>query len=635
MKTLIVITIILSAFSVYAKPPKESRWRATQAKVLNPMETICSADLYKIPKGKTSPIFELVKRATNKSYVNPNGQKTSTLNNPHLNWKNSSVQADVFRGGKEIFNAMADLIRSAEKEVLIQTFIFDFASTLAQDYIFKAIIDLYNSHKVKMDKGLAKDPVVVRLIFDIIGGMKGLNINELFINTRFAGGAFQRWSKIRESDASFGGDPDYEIQFPINPVLDPKYMRFELKGHRHDVFPTIVTVSHSKTAIVDRKRALVTGANIIDYHLTNEYKTPKGQELMVDHGFFVFDSAALMATDDFYNLWYKKENTHRKWSGFSTQYNGNVKADERFNYNGQAFTSNKIKRKNTTFKNLLKLKGKQIFYNIPTGVVGRESAVGKGFPDSPQNDAFITILRNAKSHINVASPSLNSMNLMQEIVNAIKRDVDVNFLLSEHYQDYNFHLQEGGSNQMAVEWIKEEINKFKKANPNKEVGDFNLRWFVTRSGNISGKIEKEPFKFKTRINEKFWNHNHTKFLSADNQIAMVGSANFDQQSWYNSREFNMIFDSNELSSYWCRKVFAIDFMRAKRYGEKLSSGERCTVNSDCNQAFNLFCNNNVFQNPWFKNWRCVPRNGTGLSGSYCEENAQCRSRNCKAKKCVQ
>ncbi|MDH5581982.1 MAG: hypothetical protein OEY33_08740, partial [Bdellovibrionales bacterium] len=354
---------------------------------------------------------KVISATNNKSkYKYSQGENTDTMLNPDLNWKRAETGAPILRGGKDIFSAMSSLIASAEKEVLIQTFIFDFASSVAQDYVFKGIIELYNKHKAKMDKGLAKDPVVVRLVFDVIGGFKGLNFNEIFINTRFAGGAIKHWKNISSSRASFGEDPDYEIQFPTKPVLDPKVLRFEIKGHRHDVFPNMVNVNHSKSIAVDRTVAIVTGANIIDYHLTNEYKTPQNKELMVDHGFYVFDSAALMVADDFYNLWYKDEKSHRKWSGWSSQYNGNVEVDRYLKYDGRPFVGLSGSAKKNGRVNLFKRKfinkdwDSSISKKILIGVVGRDAGKGNKYPKSPQNDAFLAILKNAKSHVNIISP---------------------------------------------------------------------------------------------------------------------------------------------------------------------------------------------------------------------------------------
>lgn len=633
---LIILSLSFNSFGQSSK-----NWKNLKTKTFDERNVLCGEDLYKEGTNQ-SPLMSRVIGNVNQALG-----ETSTMNFPALNWKKTYVQRDVLRGGVKIFSAMADLIRHAEKEVLIQTFIFNYRSDVAQKFLFPAILDLYKTHEMRIKSGKTKDPVVVRLIFDIIGGPKGLNLNELFINSRFEGevgfSGLKRLQNLAKSRADFGEDADYEIAFPEKPILDPKVMRFEIKGHRHDLIgwggeqgwgAGLTTVTHSKSLVVDRNKAVVTGANIIDYHMAPEMNTPLSKELMVDHGFIILGNGALMAADDFYNLWYKKKETHRKWSGFSTQYNGNVKADEYLQFNGQFLPGTTPPEKLIPFLS----KYGQFEGNVLAGIAGRESSRGDSHQKSPQNAAFLSVLANAKSHVNITSPSLNSKDLMNGIVDAVIRGVDVNFLLSQHYQDYNFHLQEGGSNQMAVETIFKDIEKKKKSLPENlrnKVGSFNLKWFVTRGGNTSGRPENTPFKFQTRVTEKFWNHNHTKFLSADNQVLIVGSANFDQQSFYNSRELNFVLDSHNLAQYWCQKVFATDFQRGDFYGSKLSAGERCMSDSQCDENKGLFCNNNVRVHSWYKDWRCVHHPGRGLGGSYCENNLECKSNSCIKNKCAQ
>ncbi len=640
IKRLLVVTLLVISQTTFAKLP----WESAKSKYSNAMDKLCRDDIHK-SGSNISPLMNAIKSRVDREFLDPK-KPTVTLLNPKLNWQKVQFKKEPLRGGHEIFEAMAKLIRSAEREVLLQTFIYDFQSKAVQEYIYKAIIDLYKVHKRRMELGESKQPIVVRIIFDIIGGAKGVNINEMFLAYRYLDSslkaAIERWKGLRNSEASYGQDPDYELSFPTqlrrpgggpeDIKIDPKYMHLEFKGHRHDAFfpMNLVSVTHSKDIIIDRNRAIVTGANLIDYHLTPEINTPRDNELMVDHGILMVGDGILTLADDFYDLWYKDEKTFRKWSGFSSQYNGNVKADSFLKYDGKNFSDVKAAK-----AKVFTIFGGSYSKNVMYGVIGRESAGNKKYSHSPQNSAFEQIFRNAKSHVNVATPSLNSRDLMTEIVNAVKRGVDVNLLLSQNYQDYNWYLQEGGSNQMAVETIMEEIEKARKAKNYKKgsFGNFNVRWFVTRGGNRSGRIEGKRYKFATRITEKFWNHNHTKYLSADNQITVFGSANFDQQSWYNSRELNIVFDDHELTENYCRKIFGIDYLRAHIFGGDLDAGMGCLKNDDCKEELGLYCNNNIFKNPNNKNWRCVFRPGKGLSGSYCEESKQCKSKVCSGQRC--
>ena len=74
------------------------------------------------------------------------------------------------------------MIEKAKKEVLIQTFIFDINSPSA-DMVFDAIVKLERKRK----RMKAKEPVVVRFLFDIMGSRKGFNIFELMTWGVFGG----------------------------------------------------------------------------------------------------------------------------------------------------------------------------------------------------------------------------------------------------------------------------------------------------------------------------------------------------------------------------------------------------------------------------------------------------------------
>jgi phosphatidylserine/phosphatidylglycerophosphate/cardiolipin synthase-like enzyme len=53
-------------------------------------------------------------------------------------------------------------------------------------------------------------------------------------------------------------------------------------------------------------------------------------------------------------------------------------------------------------------------------------------------------------------------------------------------------------------------------------------------------------------------------LSADDQIAIIGSANMDTQSWYQSRELNVLVDSAVIVKAWEEAIFTKNLSRAVR-----------------------------------------------------------------------
>jgi len=127
---------------------------------------LCEEDIYKV-KGGTSPLMKKVIKAVNKV------KKRATVR-PEFIFTKGYADLGVYRGGDEIFGKMAKMIESAEKEVLIQTFIFDMNSPSAT-MVYDAIVKLEKKRK----KMKAKEPVVVRFLFDIMGSRKGANVFEL------------------------------------------------------------------------------------------------------------------------------------------------------------------------------------------------------------------------------------------------------------------------------------------------------------------------------------------------------------------------------------------------------------------------------------------------------------------------
>lgn len=551
--------------------------------------TLCGQDLYQMEKGGTSSLMNNVMDNVDKVSAK------STVSSP-FQWTQGYAGREVYRGGDAIFKKMGSLIENAQEEVLIQTFIFNFNGA-GTKIIFDSIVKLEAKRKAMK----ASRPVVVRFLFDIIGSKKDFNFFEIM-------GALRNGGRKRGSLFKDGKENgDYQIEFPKK--LDPKYVRFEIKAHRH---AALRAVNHSKSLVVDRNKSLVTGANFVGYHHSDELSGR--EELMVDHGFFLLGEVAMGLADDFYSLWSKDAG---KKDGFSSEYNGNVPADKMYQYNGSSLGKAKFSlRMNALSK--ANLEGP---YTM--GIVGKKASGQvreKEDGMNPQNMAIISVLKNAKSHVNIVTPNLNSMVFMKEIVNTLSRNVVVNFLISKDYQNYNGPRQEGGTNAEAVEWIKNKRKELVKKHGEDAIGLFNLRYFVSRGGNVSGKRAGERYKVASILTEKFWNHNHTKFLSADNQVVIAGSANMDEQSFYNSRELNVVFDGYKLAKKWCQDVFKTDFLRAKHYGDKKWLGEKCFRNSDCNS--------NRCWNRVGKSWKCIAKTNTGLSGAFCDENEQCKSNSC-------
>jgi phosphatidylserine/phosphatidylglycerophosphate/cardiolipin synthase-like enzyme len=579
------------------------------------------------------------------------------------------------RNGHLVFGKAAELIRNAQREVLIQTFFLDGSTVGPVKYIFPAIEDLYQKKKAEFNS-LSPErqknfiPVRVLFIFDIIGTTKHMNLFQLQDVQRGAGAIDKikhEWGKYDEKKATgfmTGVGDCFDIHFCLKKrEMDPRIMLFQVRAHRHK---SLRSVTHAKTFSVDRQVGIVTGINMVNYHFADEMnQDPKNQELMVDHGFLVTGPIAYRMAEDFYTLFWKntptKENPlngDKKDNGFSDFYSSNVPNYMQTNYKDDLFS---INHPDNIFTNNFAA-GAELWRSYNPNLINlvpnrsrvraifaiRDSNddvksnhpedVMKGYAVSAQNRAFGGVFKYAKKEINMTTPSFNSLGFKSFVLDAVKNGVTVNLLLSKNYQDYNAPFQEMGKNSRAVKTTLDEINfelSKSKANPGKVMGSFNVNWFVTRAGFLSGKRAGERYENRIVLNEIFYNHNHTKFLCADGQVAIIGSANLDEQSWFNSHEFNLVIEGPEVVRSWCNKVFKEDYLRGQEYGEKRWSGQYCWKDSQCSSGECLKgVEGGVVSKSIFTLYqgRCVPKSGAGRKGEYCEQDLHCQSAKCNVTK---
>lgn len=557
-------------------------------------------------------------------------KENKTLTNASNLYTSGEISDAEFRNGDAIFTLMRDLIQNAEREVLIQTCIFDKTSpswSLIKEGIY-ALNDRLKSEWIAANPGKSpeedhvichRQPVYLRFVFDVIGRNKTINLYNLMDVVRF------------------GGAPD-ENSMRVN--IDPqKFFRpcfkMEIRTHSH----VGLNVTHSKTLVVDREVAVVTGANMIGYHHTDEINTGKN-ELMVDHGFllrrdgqFKTDrNIAVALADDFYTLWNKNQKqaftrtfSHSDFLPKDKNAEQLTKLFDRehghYNeyFNGHPFGD----LKNLAFKasDRIAQNKNASFHKAEFVIAGKESSVKKDelAELNLQDAAFDALMKYAKTSINATSPSLNSQDFVDELADAAIRGVTVRFINSKNYQDYNGPFQELGTNEHAINYLYKKWEK----NKTKNSGNLLVTYFVTRGGAISGKIKGMHFEPHTIVGEKFYNHNHTKYADFDNEVLLIGSANWDTQSYFNSRELSLAVYSPGAIKNICEKTFYEDYMRSQPIQVKRDNGESCLLSKHC--ASNKCYLNKVGEGRLLK--RCVP-NGNGLSGEFCYKDNNCISKKC-------
>ncbi|RSL43271.1 hypothetical protein CEP54_015145 [Fusarium duplospermum] len=152
----------------------------------------------------------------------------------------------------------------------------------------------------------------------------------------------------------------------------------------------------------------------------------------------------------------------------------------------------------------------------------------------PQNEAWLSLIRNAEREIFIQTPDLNAPPLMIALADALKRGVEVTYYVCWGYNDTGEMVPgQGGTNEQAARAL---INSPPANGP--ELAPLHIYHYV-------GKDQDYPIhnSFKSRSC-------HLKLLIADGVVGVQGSGKQDTQSWFHSQEVNIMVDSYEVCRKW-------------------------------------------------------------------------------------
>ena len=176
----------------------------------------------------------------------------------------------------------------------------------------------------------------------------------------------------------------------------------------------------------------------------------------------------------------------------------------------------------------------------PTAAVPMAMASRKPYADLnnksefvPQNECFLSLIRNCKRTIFIQTPDLNAKTLLPALVEAVKRGVEVTYYVCEGYNDLGELLPgQGGTNEMAARTLHEQLST------DEEKERLRVHFYVAAD-------QDHP------IHQSFKQRScHIKLLIADEHVAVQGSGNQDTQSWYHSQEVNVMIDSPAVCAAW-------------------------------------------------------------------------------------
>lgn len=150
----------------------------------------------------------------------------------------------------------------------------------------------------------------------------------------------------------------------------------------------------------------------------------------------------------------------------------------------------------------------------------------------PQNEAFLSCIRNAKSTIFIQTPDLNASPLLPALAAALKRGLEITYYVCLGYNDAGEMMPgQGGTNETFASKLCGELSTTERAR-------LHVHWYVAKD-------QTRPIhhKFKQRAC-------HVKLLIADGHVGIQGSGNQDTQSWCHSQEINIMIDSEATCRKW-------------------------------------------------------------------------------------
>lgn len=193
-------------------------------------------------------------------------------------------------------------------------------------------------------------------------------------------------------------------------------------------------------------------------------------------------------------------------------------------------------------------------YPIPMVLVSRPpyGGISHRNVNVPQNEAWLSLIRNAEHNIFIQTPDLNAPPLVPAIADALKRGVEVTYYVCFGYNDAGEIIPgQGGTNDQVAHALVSSL-------PEKERALLHIYNYV-------GKDQDHPIHQSLKQRSC-----HIKLLIVDSYVGIQGSGNQDTQSWYHSQELNVMIDSQEICERWREGIERNQ--NTKEFGEVAEDG---------------------------------------------------------------
>lgn len=435
------------------------------------------------------------------------------LNNPliiHNRIANSVFFEEPCVGAKNLIPKIYETIKSAEQEVLIIGYKIDKDSDGETDLI--AALN-YLSIKAKQEN------ITIRV--------------RIIINRREGAAAYFKPNSRNESN----------IRNLTFDKLDYQYVE-----HNHISFGSY----HAKQFIVDGRVAILCSGDLTK---RNNYKN--GYEGMIEVGTVIHGTEIVdCIRQDYINAWNssncnlinkndKKKSIPKAVFAIDDESSDVLLEENEFDLKDQGYIE---ESDNEAIYSIIN--------NEPVSVLYIAKASSGDFRRqyvSPYKIAVISAIRYAESIIDIMTPNLNDPDVINELVNAIIKGVQVNIVIGKHMNDSSeSNPFMGGTNYENINIL---LNKLYKLG-GKSLHNVNIR-FVADEGKA--------------IPENHPNSLHAKFICIDNEVVIAGSSILDLQSIYHSREADICFQSQAVAKEYKNKLFDPVFFNGIDYFDDKAS----------------------------------------------------------------
>ncbi|KAK0390642.1 hypothetical protein NLU13_0146 [Sarocladium strictum] len=165
--------------------------------------------------------------------------------------------------------------------------------------------------------------------------------------------------------------------------------------------------------------------------------------------------------------------------------------------------------------------------------------------EAQQNEAWLSLIRNAERDIFIQTPDLNADPLLPALAEARARGVAVTYYFCFGYNDAGEMIPgQGGTNEQAARKLYTLAHAHARADPaaGANVDDLPL---LLRVHAYVAKDQDHPVHQSLGARSC-----HLKLLIVDGAVGVQGSGNQDTQSWCHSQELNVMVDSRDICARW-------------------------------------------------------------------------------------